>query len=46
MIGCLINVPIPLQGPATISMLRLRFSGGVDEVWAPGGEEERSEIVE
>jgi hypothetical protein len=41
-----IDLPVLLQGLLAISMLRLRFSGGIGEVRAFVGEEERSEIAE
>lgn len=45
MIGFLNDLPVLLQGLAAISKLKLRFSGGVDGVWALGDEEERSKII-
>lgn len=42
MIGFLNDLPVLLQG---LAKLKLRFSGGVDGVWALGGEEERSKTV-
>ena len=44
--GCLNDLPGLLREPLAISMLRPKFSGGVDEVRALVGEEDWSETTE